>query len=124
MTDMPLERAPAFGASWNSGDADLVASYFAKDGIYCASVGPDRLGRAYVGKTAIRAGVQTFFNRFPGGRFEHLVVKVSGDMGSFEWDFVFTDAGTGITTSTAGCDLLAFEGDLVAKKNAFRKVRD
>ena len=123
MTMMSLERATAFGASWNSGEANLVASFFAAEGIYCASVGPDHLGRTYVGKAAVREGVQTFFDRFPGGRFENLVVKISGDMGSFEWDFVVTDERTGSTTSTAGCDLLAFKGDMVLRKNAFRKIR-
>ncbi len=42
---MTRERATEFGAAWNSGDADLVASFFADDGVYHASVGPDRLGK-------------------------------------------------------------------------------
>ena len=41
---MTLERAIEFGSAWNSHDPDLVASFFA-DGIYHASVGPDRLGK-------------------------------------------------------------------------------
>ena len=40
-TKMTRERAEEFGAAWNSGDADLVASFFAEDGVYHASVGPD-----------------------------------------------------------------------------------
>lgn len=118
---MTLERATEFGSAWNSGDPDLVASFFADDGMYYASVGPDHLGKAFVGKKQVRDGVQAFFERFPGGRFENLKVAVAGNIGTFEWDFVATDA-SGKLTRTAGCDLLEFRGDMVVKKNAFRKV--
>jgi len=117
---MTRERAEEFGAAWNSGDADLVASFFADDGAYHASVGPDRLGKSYVGKDNIRRGVQAFFDRFPDGRFENLKVMVAGDVGTFEWDFVASD-GSGNKVRIAGCDLLEFVGDKVATKNAFRK---
>jgi ketosteroid isomerase-like protein len=115
---MTLERATEFGNAWNSGDADLVASFFADDGVYHASVGPDRLGMSYFGKEEIRKGVKAFFERFPDGRFENLKVVVAGDLGSFEWDFVATDA-SGKSVTTAGCDLLTFRGDKVISKNAF-----
>jgi taurine dehydrogenase small subunit len=121
-TSMTRERAAEFGAAWNSGNADLVASFFADNGVYHASVGPDRLGKSYSGKEEIRRGVQAFFDRFPDGRFENLKVVVAGDVGTFEWDFVATDSN-GQMTRTAGCDLLEFVGDKVAKKNAFRKQR-
>ena len=119
---MTLERATEFGSAWNSRDPDLVTSFFADDGIYHASVGPDRLGKTYVGKEEIRKGVKAFFERFPDGKFENLKVVVAGDTGSFEWDFVATDTN-GKSVSTAGCDLLRFRGDKVILKNAFRKVR-
>ena len=120
-TKMTRERAEEFGAAWNSGDADLVASFFAEDGVYHASVGPDALGKSYFGKEQIRSGV-AFFERSPGGKFENLKVVVAGDIGTFEWDFVTTDL-TGQKVRTAGCDLLQFVGDKVAVKNAFRKQR-
>ena len=119
---MTVERATDFGAAWNSRDPDLIASFFTEDGSYHASVGPDRLGKSYVGRENIRRGVQAFFDRFPDGRFENLKVVVAGDTGTFEWDFVATDA-SGRPASTAGCDLLEFRGDMVVKKNAFRKQR-
>ena len=119
---MTIERATEFGAAWNSRNADLVASFFTDDGAYYASVGPDALGKSYIGKEAIRRGVQAFFDRFPDGKFENLKVVVAGDIGTFEWDFVATDAN-GQLVRTAGCDLLEFVGDKVSKKNAFRKQR-
>jgi ketosteroid isomerase-like protein len=117
-TKVTRERAEEFGASWNSGDDDLVARFFAEDGVYHASVGPDALDKTYFGKEQIRRGVQTFFDRFPGGKFENLKVAVADDIGTFEWDFVSTDP-TGQQVRTAGCDLLQFVGDKVVVKNAF-----
>jgi uncharacterized protein (TIGR02246 family) len=119
---MTLARATEFGSAWNSRDPDLVASFFADDGVYHASVGPDRLGKTYAGREEIRKGVKAFFARFPDGRFENLKVVVAGDVGSFEWDFVATDTN-GQSVTTAGCDILAFRGDQVVLKNAFRKAK-
>jgi ketosteroid isomerase-like protein len=119
---MTRELAEEFGAAWNSGDAGLVTSFFVEDGVYHASVGPDALGKSYLGKDQIRRGVQAFFDRFPGGKFENLKVVVAGDIGTFEWDFVTTDP-SGHQVRTAGCDLLQFVGDKVVVKNAFRKQR-
>ena len=119
---MTLERATEFGSAWNSGDPDLIASFFTDDGIYHASVGSEHLGKTFVGKDEIKKGAKAFFDRFPGGRFENLKVVVSGNIGTFEWDFVASDA-TGKSVTIAGCDLLEFRGDMVVKKNAFRKAR-
>jgi len=119
---MTRERAAEFGAAWNSHDADLVASFFADDGAYHASVGPDHLGRSYIGREEIRRGVRAFFDRFPNGKFENLKVAVAGDIGTFEWDFVASDA-SGKLVRAAGCYRFQFSGDKGATKNAFRKVR-
>ena len=119
---MTMERATEFGAAWNSRNPDLVASFFADDGIYHASVGPDHMGMTFVGKEQIRRGARIFFDRFPDGRFENLKVNVLGDFGTFEWDFVATGPD-GKEARTAGCDLLEFRGDQVTKKNAYRKAR-
>jgi ketosteroid isomerase-like protein len=109
---MTIERATEFGAAWNSRDPDLIASFFTEDGAYHASVGPDRLGKSYFGKADIRKGAKAFFDRFPDGRFENLKIVVSGNIGTFEWDFVAIDA-SGKSVSAAGCDLLEFKGDMV-----------
>lgn len=119
---MTLERATEFAEAWNSGNAELVASYFAENGAYYASVGPDHLGKSFEGRENVRAGVQRFFDLFPSGKFENLKVNLYGNRGTFEWDFV-TVGPDGERVVNAGCDLLEFEGDMVLKKNAFRKAR-
>jgi ketosteroid isomerase-like protein len=119
---MTLDRATQFGAAWNSHDAEKVASFFAENGEYHASFGPELFGASYVGRDAVRRGVKAFFDRFPDGRFEDLQVFVAGDRGTFEWTFVATSTD-GKLVATHGCDLLEFAGDKVKKKNAFRKQR-
>ena len=119
---MTRERAVEFGVGWNSGDADLVSSFFAENGVYHASVGPDALGKSYIGKDNIRRGVQVFFDWFPDGKFENLKVVVAGEIGTFEWDFV-TSNSSDQKVRTAGCNLLQFVDDKVAVKNAVRKQR-
>ena len=116
---MTRERAEEFGVAWNSRDADLVTSFFAES----ASVGPDALGKSYIGKDNIRRGVQVFFDRYPDGKFENLKVVVADEIGTFEWDFVTTDS-SGQKVRTTGCDLLQFVGDNVALKNAYASYND
>jgi ketosteroid isomerase-like protein len=117
---MTEERLIAFGEAWNAQDADLVMSFMSPDCVFHASVGPELLGRTYVGAEEVRAGVQAFFDRFPGGRFEDASVHVVGDRAVSEWTFVWTDAN-GATQRVRGCDLFEFDGDLIRVKNAFRK---
>ena len=62
---MTRERAAEFGAAWNSHNADLVASFFADDGVYHASVGPDPLGKTYRGRDEVRRGVRLSSTVFP-----------------------------------------------------------
>lgn len=122
MSKMTLERATEFGSAWNSRDPDLIASYFTDDGVYHASVGLEHMGASFVGKDEIRKGAQTFFDRFPNGRFEKLQGQGLGRHGLIRMGFVTTEA-EGAETRIAGCDLLEFVGDKVKTKNAFRKVQ-
>jgi ketosteroid isomerase-like protein len=120
MSKMTVALAEEFGAAWNSGDADLVASYFTDDGVYHASVGPDPLGRSYIGKEEVRRGAGVFFARFPGARFHKLKADVSGDLGTFEWEFTYKD-DDGVEKNVVGCDVLRFRGNKVVYKSGYRK---
>jgi len=68
---MTRERAEEFGAAWNSGNADLVASFFTDDGVYHASVGPDALGKSFIGKDNVRRGVQAIRKSESGRSWRH-----------------------------------------------------
>ncbi len=62
---MTRERAEEFGVAWNSGDADLIASFFAEDGVYHASVGPMHLARAIFAKSKFVAVFKLSSSDFP-----------------------------------------------------------
>jgi hypothetical protein len=77
--------------------------------------------RGYLGKESIRRGVQAFFDRFPDGKLENLKVIAAGDIGTFEWDFVTTDAN-GQLVRTAGCDFAGICGGQGFEEECVSKV--
>jgi ketosteroid isomerase-like protein len=107
-------------AAWNTHDAQRVLAYFADQCSYHASFGPELLGRSFVGRAEVLAGVGRFFERYPDGRFEDTQVFVAGDRGAAEWTFVATEPD-GKELRVRGADLFEFDGDLIRTKNAFRK---
>ena len=117
---MTRERLLAFGAAWNRGDVDDIMSYFAAECTYHASAGPEP-GRTYEGREAVRRGVIDMLAYDRGGRSKSGVAFVAGERGVAEWSYEFT-AADGIVTEIRGCDVFEFEGDLIRRKDAFRKV--
>jgi len=117
---MTIERLLAFGDAWNRGDVDEIMSYFAPQCTYAASVGPEP-GRTYQGPEAVRRGVIAMLAHDRAGRSKSGPTFVAGDRGVSEWSYEFT-AADGAVTEVRGCDLFEFEGDLIRRKDAFRKV--
>ena len=114
---MTSERLDAFMDAWNAHDVEGIVGFFADDCEFHASVGPELMGASYAGRDEIRKGVNTFFERFPDGKFEDASAWVAGDRGASEWTFVSGGA------AVRGCDLFEFEGDRIRVKNAFRKIK-
>ena len=117
---MTLERLLAFGDAWNRGDVDDIMSYFGAECIYHASVGPEP-GRTYAGREAVRRGVIDMLAYDRGGRSTAGPAFVAGGRGVAEWSYEFT-AADGAVAVVRGCDLFEFDGDLIYRKDAFRKV--
>ena len=110
-----------FGEVWNRHDPDAVMDYFAEDCRYQASFGPELDGRTFVGREAVRNGVEQFFARYPDGRFiDSEVWLLAGDRGASLWTLVWTDEN-GESRQVRGADIFEFEGAKVKRKNAFRK---
>lgn len=121
-TEMTRELLEEFGEAWNRHDADVLMEYMAADCSYHASFGPELEGRSFVGREAVREGIQQFFDAYPDGRFVDSEVWVlSPDRGASVWTFVATVDGS--ETRVRGCDLFEFDGAKVKRKNAFRKQR-
>ena len=120
MRAMTVEILEAFGEALNRRDLDEAMSYFAEDGSYQSSAGPELSGRSFEGREAVRAGLEAFLARFPEGRYEDVSFFVAGDRGFGEWTFVGTSLA-GEEVRIRGCDLYEFAGDKIKRKNAFRK---
>jgi hypothetical protein len=55
------------------------------------------------------------------GRSKTGPAFIAGERGVAEWSYEFT-AGDGTVTVIRGCDVFEFEGGLIRRKDAFRKV--
>ena len=117
---MTIERLLAFGEAWNRGDVDEIMSYFAVECTYHASAGPGP-GRTYHGREAVRQGVIDMLAYDRGGRSKAGPAFVADERGVAEWSYEFTGAD-GALTVIRGCDVFEFEGGLIRRKDAFRKV--
>jgi ketosteroid isomerase-like protein len=117
---MTIERLLAFGDAWDRGDVDDIMSYFAEECTYHASAGPEP-GQTYQGRAAVRQGVIEMLAYDRGGRSKSGPAFVVDGRGVAEWSYEFT-AADGAVTVVRGCDVFEFDGDLIRRKDAFRKV--
>lgn len=117
------DRLRAFFDAWNAHDVEAIVGYFTPDGAYYASIGPDDTGTAFRGTDELRRGVSAFLRTYGDVCYTDLVVGMSGPDRAFaSWTF-HGIAPTGEPMSYRGVDLFAFEGDLIAVKDAYRKER-
>lgn len=118
---MTRELLAEFGEAWNHHDADLLMRYMAPECSYQASFGPELEGADYQGRDAVREGFAAFFARYPDGRFvDSEIWAFEAERAAAVWTFVATGPDGG-ELRVRGCDLFEFDGDKVARKNAFRK---
>ncbi len=119
---MTEQRIWDFVAAWSRRDIDALMTFIADDCVYVTTTGPDP-GTTYIGKEQVRKG----FLAVLSGDAEAGVASQFGPLficdnnGVLEWSSTYKDA-TGNSIFLRGCDLLAFEGDLIVRKDAFRKV--
>jgi ketosteroid isomerase-like protein len=119
-----LETLKAILDAFNRHDLDAIMSHFAEDCVFESPRGPDRWGRRFVGRQAVRDGLAARFEGIPDvhyGDDEHFACT---DRGVSEW----TISGTtreGEPIEVRGCDLWAFAEDgKVVRKDSFWKIRE
>ncbi len=117
---MTPERLNEFGDAWNRGEVTEIMSYFTDDCVYEASVGPEP-GTTYRGREAVRRGVAELLAHDSDAESRGGDVFVAGNRGVAEWSYVYTN-DDGSTTEVRGCDIFEFDGDLIRRKDAFRKT--
>jgi beta-alanine degradation protein BauB len=111
-----------FMAAWNARDVDALMACMAKACAYHASAGNEAEGHRHTGRTAVRAAYEAIFAAFPNAEWRHGEHRVTGDTGVSSWRFVGTTRD-GRQVDVDGCDLFAFDGELINLKNSFRKMR-
>lgn len=108
--------------AFNRHDWDGVVSYFADDGYWLASKGPEpRIGRTLRGKAAIREYLAMRHKTFPNLQWVDARHWVMGDKGLSEW-IVKGSSATGEKIDWVGCDLWEFRDGKVTKKDTYWKV--
>jgi ketosteroid isomerase-like protein/mannose-6-phosphate isomerase-like protein (cupin superfamily) len=127
IVDRPLDAARLatlfrFMNAWNARDVDALMDCMAGDCAFHASGGPDAAGRRHVGASSVRAAYQAIFEMYPEAAWTESRHLVIGDRGLSEWRFVGRDRD-GNRVEVDGCDLFAFDGELIRLKDSYRKVR-
>jgi ketosteroid isomerase-like protein len=76
-----LETLKAILDAFNRHDLDAIMSHFAEDCVFESPRGPDRWGRRFVGRQAVRDGLAARFEGIPDvhyGDDQHFVCKDRG----------------------------------------------
>lgn len=111
-----------FADAWNARDVDGLMACMAETCAFHAAAGPEAEGARHVGREAVRAAYTAIFEAFPQAAWTEGRHRVMGDLGISAWRFVGTDR-TGRKVDVQGCDIFAFDGDLIALKDSYRKAR-
>jgi beta-alanine degradation protein BauB len=122
-TKLNLERHKtlrAFLKAWSAKDIDAILACMSEDCIYYASIGPGP-GKKYIGKEAVRAGVQNMIAHDKTEQANVSNLMISGRRAVWEWRYVSRDT-QGSQVIEIGCDLIWFKGTKIAIKDAYRKV--
>ncbi len=108
---------PAVHRRLATGDLEALAGFITDDCIYITTTDADP-GRRFQGREAVLEGFAEMLPE-PGDGTCFGEVFVDGSRGCVEWWV----GGEGTTAPCMrGCDVFRFRADLIARKDAFRKV--
>ena len=119
MTDVATLQAIA--DAFNRHDLDAIMDFFADDAVFESPRGPDRWGRRFEGKAAVREGLAARFIGIPDVHYGDDAHFVSGDRGASEWTLTGTTTD-GQRLEVRGCDLWTFRDGKIVKKDSYWKI--
>jgi ketosteroid isomerase-like protein/quercetin dioxygenase-like cupin family protein len=124
--DAPAHRRRATMAAlmdaFNARDLDALMACMAEDCAFHAAAGPGADGAVHRGREAVRAAYAAIFETFPQAEWAEGAHHVAGETGLSTWRFRGTTRD-GAAVDVRGCDVFAFDGDLIAMKDSYRKAR-
>jgi quercetin dioxygenase-like cupin family protein/ketosteroid isomerase-like protein len=109
-------------AAFNGRDVDALMACMAADCAFQGAAGPEPEGRRHHGRQAVRQAYEAILAAFPEAAWTDGQHAVAGETGVSSWRFVGR-AQDGSAVDVRGCDLFAFDGDLIALKDSYRKAR-
>lgn len=112
----------AMMAAFNAHDVDGVMACMASQCAFHASAGQEVEGQRNIGRQAVRQAVAAVFAGYPEAAWTEGNHVIAGETGLSTWRFVGRTA-KGETVDVRGCDVLTFDGDLIALKDSYRKAR-
>jgi ketosteroid isomerase-like protein len=116
-----LELMRAISAAFNSRDVDRIVAFFAEDGVFCLSRGPEPGGRTLRGKAVIGKALAERFKQIPDMRWENEEYILAGSRAVSIWT-VRGKSADGEALDYQGCDIYTFgPDDKIVHKNTFWK---
>jgi quercetin dioxygenase-like cupin family protein len=115
-------RMQALMDAFNARDLDALMACMAEDCAFHAAAGPGTEGKVHQGREAVRAAYAAIFETFPQAEWAEGTHHVVGETGLSTWHFRGTTRD-GAAVDVRGCDVFAFDGDLIALKDSYRKAR-
>ena len=117
-----VETLEAIGDAFNRHDLEGVMSFFADDGVFYSTSGPEAFGTRYEGREAVQAFFAGMFKHIPDIRFEATHNWVSGNMGCSQWHCTGTRPDGG-RMDWWGLDVFTFRDGKVISKDSYFKQR-
>lgn len=108
--------------AFNARDVEGVMACMAADCAFHASAGPEAEGQRHLGRDAVRRATEAALEAFPEAAWTEGKHSLAGDTGLSSWRFVGCRPD-GSRVDVRGCDILLFDGDLIAVKDSYRKAR-
>ena len=120
--DDTIRMLQAIAAGFDRHDLDAILEHFADDAVFESPRGPERWGRRFEGKAAVREAFAGRFAGIPDVRYTDDDHFVDGDRGASEWTLSGTTTD-GERIEVRGCDLWTLRDGQVVKKDSFWKLR-
>jgi ketosteroid isomerase-like protein len=112
--------AESFLEPWNDQDIARALTFMSDDAVWEFTVGSDPWGTKLEGTDAIRTHMEELYASVPDLHYD--LVRAYAGSGFLVMEVRVTGTRAGQRLDYQACDILAFEGELVAAKRSYRKV--
>jgi steroid delta-isomerase-like uncharacterized protein len=116
-----LRLLESLAEAFNDHDLDRIMSFFAEDCSLDMPRGSAPWGTRYVGKAAVRAGLQTRFQMLPDVHYGDARHFATEKIGISEW-LVTGTLPSGAAIAVRGCDHYEFRDGKVVRKDSYWKI--